>query len=198
MGTFGYSEIGGLYSNINPDYKSASRFQCLEYGQAISLTWYGRKFASGTSQIRLGIYSDNNGEPDVLLGYTHEITINDVEQWWTENLVSPVSLTAGAWYWLAVICNNYTRYYYALGEGCRNADAYSDGFSDPFGFAITNSVKMSIYCTYTTVPTTVLKIESEPINVLVTINGQVIGISPQTVLIEKGEHEVSVPSEAEV
>ena len=51
--------------------------------------------------LRLGLYADNAGAPGALLASTNEFTPTSTG-WNTQNVVSPVSLTAGT-YWLAYL-----------------------------------------------------------------------------------------------
>jgi hypothetical protein len=152
MATFGYTTIGASSSGLLGDRKKGYRFQCAENGTATSLSWYG-KANSGTISVRLGIYSDNGGAPNALLGYTSEITnVGTTPQWWTANLVSSVSLQANTWYWLCFIVSGASGYYYDTGTanyGAYNSDAYSDGFANPFGTPTYDNKELSIYCTYT-------------------------------------------------
>ena len=63
-----------------------------------SLSFY---VSSPYGKLRLGLYDDNAGSPGALIASTNEFTPISTG-WNTQNVISPVSLTAGT-YWLACL-----------------------------------------------------------------------------------------------
>ena len=83
--------------------KRASKFTA---GSSFTATWMGFLAAAGfgtDEKARLGIYSDNSGEPDALLGYTAEIRGKGAKAQLYANLVASVSISNSTDYWLALI-----------------------------------------------------------------------------------------------
>ncbi len=126
--------LGTATLNVDTDQKRAWKFTAGRDFTAEEMGFFGNIIGY---EARLGIYSDDNGEPDALLGYTSETTITGSSVWWRAPLTSSVSLTQGNDYWLAIIkgAGSITMKGGDDTTGtCKyNNDTYSDGFSDPFG-----------------------------------------------------------------
>jgi hypothetical protein len=150
---FGYETKGGSQAYTTGAYIVGSKFYCPESGTAQSITVYLTYYAGYTSKIKCAIYSDNNGYPNALVGYTEEWTVTEgYDNWKTFNIVNGGSLSAG-YYWIVFWSN--TRIYYYQDNGDTNQKtlkaATYDGFPNPLPSGGTQSAyKVSIYCTYTT------------------------------------------------
>jgi hypothetical protein len=79
------------------------------------------------------IYADNNGSPGALIASTNEATVGTAFSWVDFPLLSPVSVTAGTGYWLAISSNNALNLNIVVGSGVRVHNGVSSWFSDPFG-----------------------------------------------------------------
>ncbi len=75
---------------------------------AISSTAVSTVYAevgAGSGHYKCAIYADGGGEPSTLLGGTVEIS-NPTNGWNVFPLTSPVTLTSGQYYWLAIWCDD--------------------------------------------------------------------------------------------
>ena len=155
MATFGKTTIGGTTDQwIKGDDAGACKFVLGENGSVTSMKIYMYSYGGN---IRLGIYDHDaaNNRPNNLKGTTTARFITSTAYAWeTFNFPAPIDLTAGT-YWLA--CQSDTDLYSAYDAGAAeqsgyHADAYADGFLDPWGAAITRRDReWSIYATYTPV-----------------------------------------------
>ena len=84
---------------------SASKFTLSGGGDATSMAIHC-KVASGTSLMKMAIYSDSSGSPSAKLGVTNEISVsNTTSAYQTASFASPVTLGAGD-YWLTFMQDN--------------------------------------------------------------------------------------------
>jgi len=97
--------------------------------------------------VRLGIYSDTSGDPDALLGFTLPIEGDGAENWKSSVLNTEISIVSGSYYHLAILTSAELGVYQASGSGDShsNSDTYSDGFTDPFGSPVTQTILLNIY-----------------------------------------------------
>jgi hypothetical protein len=149
---FGYSEkiISGE-GIIAPSCLWGSLFECLNSGIALSVTVYLKQFETRTPHIKCGIYSDNSGVPDSLIGYTEEwVLTNEFDGWKTFNIISGGTLVSGKYYWLVVWANNY--FYGSTFGGLTDqlviATKVYGSFPVTFPVGVFNNNKALIYCAY--------------------------------------------------
>jgi hypothetical protein len=141
----------GLWNEKGGDIKWASNWQVQLDGNIISMKAY-LQASSGTANVKLGIYSGTSSVPNALLGTTNAVSVNTTAMWRTWTFPSNISVTAGEWVWFSVISDATLKIYMEYEQSTHgNNDAYSDGFSNPFG---TNTVifsdkAMHIYVNYT-------------------------------------------------
>jgi len=117
------------------------------------------KVASGTSLMKMAIYSDSSGSPSAKLGVTNEISVsNTTSAYQTASFASPVTLGAGD-YWLTFMQDNAgTGFEYSnntsSGAEKNNSTTTYPTFPDPFNSDGTLDRDISIYATYTPAITT--------------------------------------------
>jgi len=98
-------------------------------------------YHSGTLNIKLGIYSDNSGTPNTLLGSTSAISIPASTYYCAVESITAVNLTGGTDYWLAYIFDGGHSYYNTFGTtsstnfGLINTNTYASGFPNPYSSA---------------------------------------------------------------
>ncbi|KKL66447.1 hypothetical protein LCGC14_2144890, partial [marine sediment metagenome] len=146
-GTLGYNSIGGTRRRINGNNKQGSKFTLSEAGTVTSISVWAKLRNGGN--VRVGIYSDNNGAPDILQG-SEEFIMADSLQWWTYTLTTPISLGPGNW-WIVAGGDNRLSMYADSGSSNQrayNSDTYGDGFLNPFGGPTYTNERLSIYATY--------------------------------------------------
>jgi hypothetical protein len=104
----------------------------------------------------LGVYSDYNGSPSVLLGVTESTFVNSTEGWQTVDLTNPLTIPQ-QW-------NSYTKlwltYIFENNPGVRcmaetqgsvsSSDTWSSGMPGTFGISNVTDNKYSIYCSLIT------------------------------------------------
>jgi len=154
---FGYATIGFVGVPPGANYKRATRFQATrtESITTIKARCYS---ASGTTNVRAAIYSDSAGAPSSLLGQSDAVAVTTSEGWYEFTFSTPISVTDGTYYWLALIWDNANFRYRedpTSGSSAENADTYSDGFSDPFGSYTSYTTRLSIFAYSTSLPTTI-------------------------------------------
>lgn len=150
MGTFGYTTPGDTTVAVSTDKKGGSKFTLSEDGAVTKISVF---FLATTSlHAKCGIYSDNAGAPNALLGTSQEVSVTPETAWRDFTFTVPVALVAGV-YWLVVITDGWIWIYKDAGDANQYAwkdDTYSDGFSNPFGVpGAYYAYKASIYATYT-------------------------------------------------
>jgi hypothetical protein len=155
--SFGRDSIGEIMNNMSSDRKRVSHFTLNEDQTITHLSAYidgNGSASSGTQDIRYVVYSDNNGEPDNLLGATEVHTINkgDSASWVQLTLTSPVELDAGTYHLgLHTGNTNSVGRYSAVnlsGGMKQNDDVFSDGSTNTFGSVDTFDFGLSIYATF--------------------------------------------------
>ncbi len=81
---------------------------------------------------KAGIYTDDNGSPDLLLVNSSEVTVSNGTTDWVDFALASTNLTSGADYWIAVIIGDQTMsYYYDAGsvdQSASDTNTYSSGF----------------------------------------------------------------------
>lgn len=156
MATFGKTDIGLSETNLDQGYKVATRFQLTEGGDVSKITFYTKQYYATTTKIKCGIYDDSAGAPNALKGTSAEVTLPTSWAWVDFTFSPAISLTAG-YYWLAIIVGEAgaasagVKYNADTAQTGLNADAYADGFADPFGTPTYYDFIISIYATYTPV-----------------------------------------------
>ena len=93
------------------------------------------------------IYTDNEGSPGALIAVTDEAIVGTDFSWVSFPFLSPVNVTAGTGYWLAISSNNALNMKIVVGSGVRVHNGVSSWFSDPFGsvWGTHDAGSMSIY-----------------------------------------------------
>jgi hypothetical protein len=113
------------------NYVSLCRFTAEASGTVTSV----RVKCSGNGNVKVAIYADSSGSPGALLGAVN--TSTPVSSGWnTISLPSPVSITSGTPYWLAVACDSSGVLYYRIGGGTQRYAAItfsSYTFPNPAG-----------------------------------------------------------------
>ena len=130
--------------------KSASYFKCSYSGKVNDIFAYvARVGAAGDGEA--AIYADNGGSPGALIAATDKATVGTAFSWVDFHLPSPVSVTAGTGYWLAISSNNALNLNIVVDSGVRVHNGVSSWFSDPFGpvWGTHDAGAMSIYATGT-------------------------------------------------
>jgi hypothetical protein len=153
---FGYATVGGTTSGVS-GYKYGCRFQAPRT-ESISKIRIYFKGTSGIINAKAGMYSDSSGAPNALLGATSAVAVTTTASWVEFTFSSPISVTAGTYYWLALIADGSLTYYYDAGvtsQIASNVDDYADSFSDPFGSPAYADRKMSIFAYSTSLPTAI-------------------------------------------
>lgn len=132
MATFGKTDIGGSSQTVAKDNKFFTKFQISENGITTKITVYLDNSSGSDAVAKAGIYTDDNGSPDLLLVNSSEVTVADGLTDWVDFTLASTNLTSGADYWIAVIIGDQTlSYYYDAGtvdQSASDTDTYSDGF----------------------------------------------------------------------
>jgi len=127
-------DLTAAWQSLTANNKYATQFTATSTFTATKMKAYLINLAAG-EYCTMGIYSDNGGSPDALLGNTAEIAGEGRTGYYIGELGTGVSLTSGTAYWLAIFgpnafaCEAYT----ASHTSDTNADAYVGGFADPWG-----------------------------------------------------------------
>jgi hypothetical protein len=148
---FGYNVKGATELYPSGNYLRACRFYCPNAGRAVSITMYAKQYSTYTPKIKYALYSDNNGVPASLVGYTEEWTLTSGwDGWKTLNIISGGVLSP-AYYWITWFANNNAYQYYDAGDTNQYYYvAYTyDSFPStmPTGGTYSDR-KYSRYCTY--------------------------------------------------
>ena len=146
----GISTPGNFTDGNDADYKSSSVFTAEESGTVTSITaLVARVNTSGN--VMAAIYlADSEGNAGALLGTSTETYVSTSMEWVTFSLLSPVPVTFGSQYALAVCSNDYLTVSVTSNAGVRihNHNDYGS-FSNPFesgsGIQSDNRGAMSIY-----------------------------------------------------
>lgn len=153
MATFGQITPGANSDARNSQTLTASKFTLTKKGIVKSMSLYC-KVASGTSKIKLAIYTDSSG-PSSKLGVTEEVSVSNTSSAWkTGSFATPLKLSAGS-YWLAFMQDNLGTGFEYSNDVVADAEKNNSGttyatFPDPFGVTGTLSRQLSIYATYST------------------------------------------------
>lgn len=152
MSTFGKTDVGANTANyVTGNYKQGSRYQLTEDGDVTKITLRCKYKQTGACNVKCAIYSDSGGAPDALQGESQVVSVDDTWAWRDFTFASPISLSAG-YYWLCLLGVDDVYIAWDTGytnQAAWNADAYADGFSDPFGTPGYVDREISIYATYT-------------------------------------------------
>jgi hypothetical protein len=119
-----------------------------ETGEITSISIY---HSGGSDDMLLGVYSDDAGFPDALLGTTAVSTVSTAEGWQTINLQQSVSVTSGQTVWLSWLFENSPNIRYSGGSPGRasSSKTWTDGtLPATFGSSSIASWNYSIYCNY--------------------------------------------------
>jgi hypothetical protein len=145
--TLGNTEIYGLTTTVAN--RRAQQVTFSESGQIQSISIYHN---GGTGNVLLGVYSDNTGSPESLLGVTASTAINPTPGWQTVSLTLPLNVASEETVWLAWVFQNNPGVRYITGTPARaqSGQTWSVGMPDAFGSSVFANYKYSIYCTYTT------------------------------------------------
>lgn len=124
-------------ASITAEQVIASRYEAsVDFVALTMLVVLSTDFTSDNA-VRLGIYSDDGGEPGVLMGYTDEISGLGIEDGvYHAYLTPPVTIVAGEFYWLAILAKDAVdarATSTATGDSRVVNDDYSDGFAYAFG-----------------------------------------------------------------
>ncbi|XES77684.1 MAG: heparin lyase I family protein [Candidatus Bathyarchaeia archaeon] len=147
-GTFGNTAVGPYIDRTPVGDKDSCRYQATETGTITSVSMY---IQTANAPVSFAVYSDNNGQPDQLLGQSSYVTTTG-NSWVTAPVSAPV--TAGQNYWLTVMCDSMVYWNYgfdataAAGNGVEASTAsYSESYGD---FTLWGPATFSMYATYTT------------------------------------------------
>jgi hypothetical protein len=146
--SFGNTNIGTYQDGNDGHAKSASYFICSHTGTITDIFAYvARVGAKGNCAA--AIYADNAGSPGALIAATNKAVVGTSFSWVDFKLPSPVSVTSGTGYWLAISSNNALNLNVVVGSGVRVNNGISSWFSNPFGpvWGTHDAGAMSIYAT---------------------------------------------------
>ena len=148
-------------------------------------------------QLRLGLYANNAGSPGALKASTNQFTATSTG-WNTQNVVTPVSLTAGT-YWLAYLPQSNSLGFKVSNNGSGTAQWINFNYGPlpatfPRGGSSGGSVQWSFYATLNTAPTPTPT--ATPANELVSLvnaaqipnqpSSQTVQTSPSSVTVNNG------------
>ena len=152
--SFGNTIIGSMQIQNDVQGKSASYFVCSHTGTITDIYAYvARVFNKG--DCAAAIYADNGGSPGALIATTNKVKVGITFSWVDFKLPSPVSVTSGTGYWLALSSNNALNMKIVAGSGVRAHIGITSGFTDPFCPVcdIHDTGAMSIFATGLYTPT---------------------------------------------
>ena len=103
--TLGNTNVGTYQDGNDANAKSASYFTCGYTGTVTDIFAYVA--SAGDAGISgAAIYADNGGSPGALIAATNKVTVGTAFSWVDFHLASPVSVTSGTGYWLAISSDN--------------------------------------------------------------------------------------------
>jgi len=153
---FGYETKGSSSWNIGKFF--ASRFVCPDPGVLSSISVYLFNDSGSTQKIQLGIYKDVSGTIGKRLISTISVSIPAAFDNW-RTIILPAFLELGSVYWLTVQLENSAAIVYIYYDaGDQEQHAYKEDWDfgtwpdNPEGLTYSAN-KISIYATYTPVPT---------------------------------------------
>ena len=148
----------GNFTDVNDaSYKSASVFTAEESGTVASVTAMAAR-VNTPGNVMAAIYAtDSVGDPDSLLGTSTVTYVSTSMNWVTFRLLSPVSVTIGRQYALAVCSDDYLKVSITSGTGVRihnknDYGSFSNPFNNGWGIQADNRGAMSIYANITESP----------------------------------------------
>ena len=146
--SFGNTNIGTIWDQNDAHAKSASYFICSHTGTITDIFAYVARVGT-KGDCAAAIYADNGGSPGALIATTNKAKVGTSFSWVDFKLPSPVSVTSGTGYWLALTSNNALNLNVVAGSGVRVHNSASSWFSDPFGpiWDVHDAGAMSIYAT---------------------------------------------------
>jgi hypothetical protein len=141
----------GDFTDINDaNYKSASVFTAQESGTATSITALTAR-VNTPGNVMAAIYAtDSEGTPNALLGTSTKTYVSTSMNWVTFRLPSPVPVTIGRQYALALCSDDYLTVSVTSGTGVRihnnnNYGSFSNAFDNGWGIQSDTRGAMSIY-----------------------------------------------------
>lgn len=146
--SFGNTNTGTIWDQNDAHAKSASYFIYDHTGTITDIFAYIARVGT-KGECAAAIYADNGGSPGALIATTNKARVGTSFSWVDFKLPSPVSVTAGTGYWLAISSNGALNLNIVVGSGVRVHNSASSWFSDPFGpvWDIHDAGAMSIYAT---------------------------------------------------
>ncbi len=156
-GTLGKTAVGAS-SDLAPNgYKWGNKYSLSQQGTFSKVSAYlaDNQSVTGGQTLRAAIYLDLGGLPGALAAQSSTVTVRDGQAAaWVDFPISPGVTLAPGTYWIVLQAgtpNNGARRYGdgAAGAEAYNADAFSDGISNPFGTASIGGWSWSLYATYT-------------------------------------------------
>jgi hypothetical protein len=151
----------GDFTDVNDaNYKSASVFTAKESGTVTSITAMTARVNTPGNVIAAIYATDSEGTPNALLGTSTKTYVSTSMNWVTFSLLSPVSVTVGREYALAVCSDDYLKVSITSGAGVRihninDFGSFSNQFENDQGIQSEPRGAMSIYANITegTTPT---------------------------------------------
>ena len=145
---FGNTNIGTYQDQNDGKAKSASYFMCTKTETVTDIFAYVSRVGSAGDGAA-AIYADNSGSPGALIATTDKANVGTTSGWVDFKLISPVTVTAGTGYWLAISSDNILNLSIVPGSGVRIHNGISSWFSNPFGpiWGTDTTGAMSIYAT---------------------------------------------------
>lgn len=148
----------GNFTDVNDaNYKSASVFTAEESGTVAFVTAIAARVNTPGNVIAAIYAADSVGNPGALLGTSTVTHVSTSMDWVTFRLLSPVPVTIGRQYALAVCSDDYLKVSITSGSGVRihnNNDygSFSNPFNNGWGIQADNRGAMSIYANITESP----------------------------------------------
>jgi hypothetical protein len=153
---FGRTSIAQIPSaGMTADRKRASKFTMPETGRLTELIAYvdGLGGASGSQQVQLVLYRDNNGVPGakVAASAPRSLASGDAGTWRAFTVANLPLLIPGN-YWIAIHTGGTAQVLRNFGDGAANwygnDDVFADGATDPFGGGSAGTVELSVHAKY--------------------------------------------------
>ena len=148
--TFGSTSIGGSVIGTGTGAaKTAGRFQLTAAGNVTKISAFISGYGSG-GFAEAAIYSDLNGQPNVLIGgATAQVSVSASAGWVDFVYAAPVHLAAGT-YWLTLVDSSGCNWYYSVGGvSVWSWVSYGSEPVSSFGSHTDRTDLISIYATYT-------------------------------------------------
>jgi hypothetical protein len=160
LSTFGRTNTGNFQNLMSADKKGTSAFVAVNTGVLTKISAYV-KYATTSGNMRAAVYADNAGSPSTLIAISNQVSLPSTFSWVDFPFASPPSVTSGTRYWLALIrqTDTYIMADNTVANNQWNVNYYTNGFSNPFGAATSNSLEL---CIYGTIQTSTLSSTSNP------------------------------------